>query len=260
MEKKPIQERKEGRDDLIVGRNAVQEALRAGRQIDCLFTARGERTGAIVTILARARELGLPIKEVDARKLDAMCAGANHQGIAAAAAAARYAEVEDLFAAARERGEPPFFILADEVEDPHNLGAMIRTAEAAGAHGLILPKRRSAGLSYAVGKASAGAVEYLPVARVANLTATIGELKKNGVWVYAADMQGGNWCETDLTGPVAIVIGGEGKGVGRLVRESCDGVLSLPMRGKINSLNASVACGVLLYEVARQRLGIRPHL
>lgn len=259
MQKKKTEQpgREQGQEQLIIGRNAVTEALRAGRPVDAVYIARGQRSGALNVILALARENGLLVKETDPRKLDAMCGGAVHQGVAAVAAAVPYAQVEDLFRLAAERGEPPFFIIADEVEDPHNLGALIRTAEAAGAHGLIVPKRRAAGLTYAVGKSSAGAVEYLPVARVGNLTAAMEDLKKRGVWIYGADMEGACWCEADLTGPVALVVGNEGRGLGRLVRESCDGILSLPMRGKINSLNASVAGGILMYEIARQRLGIR---
>lgn len=248
-------EQKTKGEDIIAGRNAVMEALRSGRAIDTLLVAKGERSGSITPILAKASEKKIPIKEADSRKLDAMCGGV-HQGIIAIASVVEYATIEDMFAAAERRGEAPFFIIADEIEDPHNLGAIIRTAESAGAHGVIIPKRRSVGLTYSVGKASAGAVEYMPVARVVNLPAAIEELKQKGVWVYAADMDGEPWCQADLSGPIALVIGGEGKGVGRLVKEKCDVVLSLPMCGKINSLNASVACGIMMYEVTRQRLGI----
>ncbi len=253
----PRHKREERPEGLIIGRNAVLEALRSGRPIDTLFVVRGQKGGTLGPILAHAREAGIPIKETDPHKLDSMCGSAVHQGVAASAAAVPYASLEDVFHRAAQQGEPPFLVIAGEVEDPHNLGALIRTAEAAGAHGLILPKRRSASLTFAVGKASAGAVEYLPVVRVGNLAAAIEDLKKRGIWIYGADMDGANWCETDLTGPVALVVGNEGRGLGRLIRESCDGILSLPMRGKINSLNASVACGILMYEVARQRLGIR---
>ena len=173
------------------------------------------------------------------------------------AAVKEYASLEDLFRVAEERGEPPFFLIADELEDPHNLGALLRTAECAGAHGVIVPRRRAAGLTFAVGKASAGAVEYVPVARVSNLPSTLEELKKRGVWIYAADMDGQNWCGVDYRGPAAIVIGSEGFGVSRLIREKSDFIISLPMLGKINSLNASVACGVICYEVVRQRRGIQ---
>ncbi len=242
-------------EDIIAGRNAVMEALRADRPLDSVLIAKGERSGSLMALTAKCRERGIPIKEVDSRKLDALC-GPNHQGIAAVAACREYATLDDLFAAAQEKGEPPFLVICDELEDPHNLGAVVRTAEAAGAHGVVIPKRRSAGLTAAVYKASAGAVEYLPVARVSNITETIREMKKRGVWVYGLDMDGGTWCQTDLTGAVALVVGSEGKGISRLVREQCDGILSLPMHGSINSLNASVACGILLYEAARQRDGI----
>ena len=197
------------------------------------------------------------MKEVDPKRLEFLCPGANHQGIVALAAAHEYASVEDMLALADERGEPPFLIVADELNDPHNLGAILRTAECTGAHGVIIPKRRSAGLSYTVGKASAGALEYVPVARVSNLAAALEDLKKRGLWIYGADMEGTPWCEAELTGPAALVIGSEGAGIGRLVKEKCDVILSLPMRGKINSLNASVAAGVLMYEFMRQRQGIK---
>ncbi len=249
---------KEGRNaDLIIGRNAVSEALRSERVIDTLLVARGERNGSIGRIIAECRDKNIVLKEVDKKKLDFLCGQGNHQGIAAYAAAHEYAQVEDIFALAEERGEDPFIIICDEIEDPHNLGAIIRTAETTGVHGIIIPKRRNASLSYAVGKTSAGAVEYVPVARVGNLASTIEELKKKGLWVYTADMDGQNWCETDFSGPVALIVGSEGNGVSRLIKEKCDFVVSLPMRGKITSLNASVAAGILMYEVARQRLGIK---
>ena len=243
-------------EELIVGRNAVTEALRAGRPIDRLLVAKGDRNGRLGPILAQCRERGVLIKETDSRRLDELC-GPNHQGVAAVAACKAYATVEDILALAAERGEPPFVVLCDELEDPHNLGAILRTAEAAGAHGVIIPKRRSAGLTGTVYKTSAGAVEYVPVARVSNLSDTIRELKKQGLWIYGLDMNGESWCGTDLTGAVGIVVGSEGQGIGRLVREQCDGILSLPMKGQINSLNASVATGIVLYEVARQRGGIQ---
>lgn len=238
--------------DLIAGRNAVAEALRSGRTIDHLLVARGEHTGSLTVLVAKAKEAGIPIKEVDSRKLNALC-GPNHQGIAAAAACKEYAPLDALFALAEQRGEPPLFVVCDELEDPHNLGAIIRTAEASGAHGVIVPKRRSVGLTNIVYKTSAGAVEYLPVCRVGNLVDTLRELKERGVWVYGLDMDGQDWDKTDLTGAAALVVGSEGNGIGRLVRESCDFVVSLPMNGRINSLNASVATGILLYEAVRQR-------
>lgn len=242
--------------DLIIGRNSVLEALRAGRAIDSLLVARGERSGSIGRILAECREKGIVIKEVDAKKLDFLCGRGNHQGVAAYAAAHAYACVADLLALAQQRGEAPFLIICDELEDPHNLGAIIRTAEAAGAHGVIIPKRHAASLSFAVSKAAAGALEYLPVARVGNLATTLDELKKQGLWIYGADMDGTPFCETDYSGPAALVIGSEGRGLGRLIKEKCDFIVSLPMKGKINSLNASVAAGILMYEIARQRAGL----
>ncbi len=243
--------------NLIIGRNAVSEALRSGRNIDTLLVVRGERNGSVGRIISECKEKGVVIKEVDKKKLDFMCGQGNHQGVAAYAAVHEYSSVEDIFALAEERGEAPFIILCDELEDPHNLGAIIRTAETAGAHGVIIPKRRHASLTWAVGKASAGAVEYVPVARVGNLASTIDDLKKRGLWVYTADMDGQNWCETDFSGPVALVVGSEGNGVSRLIKEKSDFVVSLPMRGKITSLNASVAAGILMYEVSRQRLGLK---
>lgn len=241
--------------DMIAGRHAVGEALRSGRVLDSVLVAKGERSGGLNALTARCRERGIPVKEVDARKLDALC-GPHHQGIAAVAACKEYATLDDLFAAAQSRNEPPLFVVCDELEDPHNLGAILRTAEAAGAHGVIIPRRRSAGLTSATYKASAGAAEYVPVARVANIADTLRELKKRGVWIYGLDMEGAPWCGTDLRDAAALVVGSEGRGVGRLVREQCDFVLSLPMRGRIQSLNASVACGIVLYEAARQRLGL----
>ena len=222
--------------DQIEGRNAVTEALRAGRPIDKLFLASGEGDRNLSYLAALARDRGISIVECDRRKLDAM------------------ADVEDMFRLAASRGEDPFLIICDEITDGYNLGAIIRSAECAGAHGVIIPKRRSAGLTAAVSKASAGAAEYLPVARVANLRTAMDDLKKRGVWLYgtAADGDCALW-QTRLTGPIALVIGSEGSGMGRLVREGCDFVLSLPMKGRISSLNASVAAALVMYEVMRQR-------
>lgn len=241
------------RDDAIIGRNSVLEALKSGRIIDSVMVARGERSGSIAKILAMCKEQGIVIKEVDARKLQAVSANGNHQGVIALCAAHAYATVEDILKRAEERNEPPFLLVCDEIEDSHNLGAMIRTAEAAGVHGVIIPKRRNVGLNFIVAKTASGALEYVPVARVGNLAATLEQLKEKGLWIYGADMEGETWCETDLTGPMALVIGSEGKGIGRLVKERCDFLLSLPMHGRINSLNASVAAGILMYEAARQR-------
>ena len=238
---------------LIIGRNAVTEALRSGRAIDSLLVAKGERGGSIGRIIAQCRENGVVIKETDKRKLDKLCGGENHQGVAAWAAVHEYSDVEDILENARSRGEQPFIIICDEIEDPHNLGAIIRTADACGAHGIIIPKRRGVALTYAVGKVSAGAVEYVPVARVANLPSLIDELKEKGFWIYGADMDGTRWDEQDYSGAVALVVGSEGKGISRLVREKCDFIVSLPMKGKINSLNASVEAGILMYEIAKHR-------
>ena len=244
-------------EDIIAGRNAVSEALKAGRTIDTLYITRGNHSGPLSVLIAKAKKAGAVIKEADSRKLDSLCGNANHQGVVAAAAVNEFSQMEDIFALAEERGEAPFLILCDELEDPHNLGAVLRIAECAGAHGVVIPKRRSVGLTYAVGKASAGAVEYVPVVRVNNMAATIDELKEKGVWIYTADMDGQPWCQVDYTGPAAVVVGSEGSGVSRLVREKSDFIISLPMKGKINSLNASVACGVVCYEIARQRAGLK---
>ena len=242
--------------EMIAGRNAVLESLKNGRSLESVNIAKGERKGSILQIIAMTKERGIPLKEVSTAKLDALSGGSSHQGVVAIASAHGYAEIEDIFQLAQERGEKPFFVICDELEDPHNLGAVIRTAEAAGAHGIIIPKRRSAGLTPAVYKVSAGAAEYLPVVRTSNLTAAIQKLKEQGVWVYAADMGGENWCEVDYTGATALVIGSEGKGISRLIKENSDYIVSMPMKGKVNSLNASVAAGILMYEVARQRAGI----
>ena len=242
-------------EDIIAGRNAVAEALRAGRAIDSVLLAKGDRAGSISALAAQCRRKGLLVKEGDSRKLDALC-GPNHQGIAALAACKETVTLDELFAAAEAKGEPPFFVVCDELEDPHNLGAILRTAETAGVHGVVIPKRRSAGLTSAVYKASAGAVEYVPVARVSNITDALREMKKRGVWVYGLDMDGETWCSVDMKGAAAVVVGSEGRGISRLVKEQCDFIVSLPMRGHITSLNAAVACGIVLYEAARQRQGL----
>ena len=248
-----MEQHADGERELLVGRNAVLEALKSGREINTLLVAKGERNGSINRILADCRDRGVVVKEVDRRKLDFLCGQGNHQGVAAYVAAHAYAELDDLFALAEQRGEAPFFIVCDELEDPHNLGAIIRTAECAGAHGVIIPKRHGVGLTWAAGKSAAGALEYLPVARVGNLAATLDKLKARGVWVYAADMDGTPWCDVSFSGGVALVVGAEGSGVSRLLRDKSDFIVSLPMKGKINSLNASVAAGILMYEVSRQR-------
>lgn len=241
------------RDDIIFGRNPVSEAIRSGRPIDSLLIAKGNQSGAITGILAKAREKKIRVKEVDPKKLDFMCAHGTNQGIAAVVAACEYKELDDIFALAEERGEAPFVIVLDEIEDPHNLGAIIRTAECSGAHGVIIPSRRSASLTFTVGKVSAGAVEYVPVVRVPNIPSVLDTLKEKGLWVFGADMNGEDFRKCDMSGAVALVIGNEGKGMGRLVREKCDVIVSLPMKGKLNSLNASVAAGVLMYAVAGNR-------
>ncbi len=243
----------EPKPDVIAGRNPVSEAIRSGRPIDKILVARGEKSGAVVGILAKARDKQIPVKEVDRVKLDFLSGNATHQGIVALAAAKEYATVEEILAYAESRNEPPFVVVLDELEDPHNLGAIIRTAECVGAHGVIIPKRRSATLSYTVGKASAGAVEFMRVARVTNIAKLLDDLKARGVWVYGADMNGEDYEKCDMSGACAIVIGNEGKGISRLVREKCDVIVSLPMKGKINSLNASVAAGVLLYHALKGR-------
>ena len=240
-------------DELIIGRNPVSEALKGHREIDTVYVAKGERNGTLGVIIGKAREAGIVIKEVDRRKLDAMCSGSNHQGVAARAAASRYCDVREILDSAAEKGEDPFIVVCDEIEDPHNLGAIIRTVDACGAHGVIIPKRHGVSLTYAVGKASAGATEHVPVARVSNLASTLEELKKQGFWVYGADMDGEPWDKVDYSGPIALVIGSEGKGIGRLIKQKCDFIVSLPMKGKVNSLNASVAAGILMYEVIKHR-------
>ena len=236
----------------IAGRNAVAEALRGGRPANALYITQADAKG-LGEVIALAKTQGVAVKDAAREKLTQLCGTERHQGVVLSVAARAYAELEDLFAAARERGEAPFFVICDEIEDPHNLGAIIRTAEAAGAHGVIVPKRRSAPLSQAVAKASAGAIEHLPVARVSNIVQAMEEMKARGMWIYGADMQGEVYHAKKLDGPVALVIGSEGRGLGRLVKERCDGLLSLPMRGKIGSLNASVAAGILLYEMMRWR-------
>lgn len=244
------------KNDTIEGRNAVIEALRAGRPIDKIFIAKGDVDKTLGHIASKAREKGIVVVEADRRKLDFMSQTHAHQGVIALAALREYCEIGDILALARERREPPFVIVCDEISDPHNLGAIIRSAECAGAHGVIIPKRRSAGLTSIVGKTSAGAVSYLPVARVPNIPALLKELQQQGVWIFGTAAEGTtSLYEADLKGPAAIVIGSEGDGMGRLVREGCDFLVSIPMKGRISSLNASAAAAILLYEAVRQRLG-----
>lgn len=250
----PENNEKEIRNDIIEGRNAVIEALRAGRAIDKIFIAKGDVDKTLGHIASKAREKGIVVVEADRRKLDFMSATHAHQGVIALAAVRDYCSVKDILALAQERGESPFVIVCDEISDGHNLGAIIRSAECAGAHGIIIPKRRSAGLTAIVGKASAGAAEHMLIARVPNLPAAIKELKENGLWIYgtAADGKSDLW-HTDFSGPVALVIGSEGDGMGRLVKENCDFIVSLPMKGQVSSLNASNAAAITMYEILRQR-------
>lgn len=240
--------------ELIEGRNAVLEAFRSGRCVDKLFILDGCQDGPVRTIAREARKTDTIINYVTKERLDQLSETRNHQGVIAQVAAYEYASVDDILAKAREKGEPPFLILLDNVEDPHNLGAIIRTANLAGAHGVIIPKRRSAGLTATVAKTSAGALNYTPVAKVTNLVRTMEELKEQGVWFVCADMDGESMYSLNLTGPIGLVIGNEGEGVSRLVKEACDFTAAIPMKGDIDSLNASVAAGVLAYEIVRQRI------
>ena len=239
----------------IEGRNAVIEAYRAGRPIDKLFILDGCQDGPILTIKREAKAKQTPVKFVTKERLDQLSETGKHQGVIAYAAAYEYATVEEILDNARQKGEAPFLFLLDNIEDPHNLGAIIRTANLAGAHGVIVPKNRAAGLTAVVAKTSAGALNFTPVARVTNLAKTIEELKKEGIWFVCADMGGTTMYDLHLKGPIGLVIGNEGEGVGRLVKEKCDMIASIPMKGDIDSLNASVAAGVLAYEIVRQRLG-----
>ena len=242
------------REDILEGRNPVFEALKAGRQIDKIIIAKGENKGSVTHILALAREKRILVSEAERSKLDAISQTGAHQGIIAYAAAANYVSVKDILDCAAQRGEDPFVIICDSLNDAHNLGSIIRTAHCCGAHGVIIPKHRSVGLSAVCAKASAGATEYAPVAKVTNLSRCIEDLKKAGLWVCGTDADGENeMCKANLKGPIALVIGSEGEGMSRLVKESCDFLVRIPMKGQINSLNASVAAGVLMYEIVRQR-------
>lgn len=238
--------------ELIIGRNPVIEALKAEKPIDTLYVNK-DGGGSLSHIIDLAKRLDIVVKEVTAEKLNHMTGGASHQGVVAVGACAEYSSIDEILAIARSKGEDPFIIICDEIEDPHNLGAIIRTAESAGAHGIIIPKRRSASLNYTVFKTSAGAASWLPVARVANIPAALDELKQNGVWIYGTDASGEEYNKVNLKGPIGLVIGSEGFGMGRLVAKKCDFMLSLPMKGRITSLNASVAAGIFMYEVVRQR-------
>ena len=246
---------KHGNENMIEGRNAVLEALRSGKPVEKLFVLDGCQDGPVRTIVREAKKHDTLVQFVDKERLTQLSQTGRHQGVIAYTAAYEYAQVEDMLALAKERGEDPFLILLDDIEDPHNLGAIIRTANLAGAHGVIIPKRRAVGLTATVAKTSAGAINYTPVAKVTNLTKTMKELKEKGLWFVCADMGGESMYKLNLTGPIGLVIGNEGEGVSRLVKETCDFVASIPMKGDIDSLNASVATGVLAYEIVRQRLG-----
>lgn len=244
---------KERGSNIICGRNPVLEAVRSGREIDRLLIAHGISGGSVTAIIAKCKAKGVLIKEISPQKLDYYCGGANHQGVAVMLASQEYSTVDDIMSLADSRNEKPFIIICDGLEDPHNLGAVIRTAEATGVHGVIIPERRSASLNATVAKAACGALEYVPVARVTNIASTIDMLKERGVWVFGADMDGEDYTKTDFDVPCAIIIGNEGKGIGTLTAKKCDKIISLPMLGKINSLNASVAAGILMYETVRKR-------
>ena len=241
-------------NDKIIGRNPVLEAIRSGRSVDKILVKKGKYEGSIVPIIKKAKDAGIIIQEVERAKLDQIAEGENHQGVIAYVSAYDYVSVKDILDKAREKNEPPFIIICDKITDPHNLGAILRTANCVGAHGVIIPKRRAVGLTATVAKTSAGAVNYTPVAKVTNIAKTIEELKKEGMWFVCADMDGQMMYDLNLTGPIGLVIGNEGAGVSRLVKEKCDFTASIPMKGDIDSLNASVAAGVLAYEIVRQRL------
>ena len=254
-EPKRREEPRELPDDVLVGRNAVTEALKSGRGINKLWIASGDREGSVAEIAALAKERGIVVQYVERAKIEALAGGHRHQGVLAYVAPVPYAELEDILKAAEAKGEAPFLVLLDELEDPHNLGALLRTADATGVHGILIPKRRSVSLNATVAKTSAGAVEYVPVARIGNIAQTLKKLKEKGFWVAGADMDGEKaYYEADLTGPLVLVVGSEGKGTSRLTKEACDFIVRMPMVGRINSLNASVAGSILMYESMRQRL------
>ena len=250
-----MREEKRTNENMIEGRNAVLEAFRSGKTVDKLYVQDGCKDGPVQTILREARKQDTIVRFVGKERLSQLSETGKHQGVIASVASYAYSTVEEMLALAKERGEDPFLILLDNIEDPHNLGAIIRTANLAGAHGVIIPKRRAAGLTAVVAKTSAGALHYTPVAKVTNLVKTMEELKEQGLWFVCADMDGERMYDLNLKGPIGLVIGSEGEGVGRLVKETCDFVASIPMKGQISSLNASVAAGVLAYEIVRQRLG-----
>ncbi len=254
--KMPSEENAESESTIVCGRNAVLELIRSERSIDKLFVRKGDREGSITLIVAEALNRRIPVIEVEKSKLDMMSGGMNHQGVAAQAAAKEYVTIDEILAIANKRGEKPLIVIADEIADPHNLGAIIRCAEGAGAHGLIIPKRRASGLTAVVDKASAGALEHLAVAKVPNLAAAIDDLKEKGIWVYGAEADGEPYYKTKFDSATALVVGSEGAGISRLIREKCDFIVSIPMYGKVNSLNVSCATAVLLCEAARQMKSI----
>ena len=245
--------REELDETVVIGRNAVKELLMGGRDVDKLYITSGDKEGSINQLLGIAAERGIPITECDRTRLDTMAKGGRHQGVIAIAAERNYASIDEILAYAAEKGEPPFVVVCDGIEDPHNLGAIIRSAECAGAHGIIIPKRRAVGLTATVAKSSAGALEHMKVAKVTNLATAIDDLKERGLWIYAADMDGSTYYKTDMKGATALVLGSEGFGISRLVKEKCDFVVSIPLYGHVNSMNVSCAAAVLLAEVARQR-------
>ncbi|KGN02716.1 RNA methyltransferase [Clostridium novyi A str. 4570] len=248
-------EEKEEREDLIEGRNAVIEALRSDRTIEYVMVAKGNMSGSINKVLGIAKDKGIIIKEVDRKKLDSMSITGAHQGVMAIVTPFKYSQIEDIFNYAKEKGEEPFILVLDEIEDPHNLGSIMRTAEICGVHGIVIPKRRNVGVTPTVYKTSAGAAEYVKVAKVANINRAIDEIKERGIWVYGADMDGENYCfQTNFKGAVALVIGSEGKGISKLTKQKCDVLIKIPMVGKITSLNASVAAGIMMYEVLKQNM------
>lgn len=243
------------REDLIIGRNAVIEALKSDRTIECVYVSKGGLEGSIKVALGLAKDKGVVIKEADRRKLDTMCDGLNHQGIVARVTPFKYCEVNDILEDAKRKEQQPFIVILDEIEDPHNLGSIIRTAELCGVHGIIIPKRRNVGVTSTVYKCSAGAIEHMKIAKVTNINATIDMLKEQGIWIYGADIDGKDYSyNTDFSGPCALIIGSEGKGISSLTLKKCDLLVKIPMIGKINSLNASVAGGIMMYEVLKGRL------
>ena len=243
------------REDLILGRNAVIEALKSDRTIECLYVSKGDLEGSIKVALGLAKDKGVVVKEADRRKLDTMCEGLNHQGIVAKVTPFKYCEVNDILEYAKRKDEKPFIVILDEIEDPHNLGSIIRTAELCGVHGIIIPKRRNVGVTSTVYKCSAGAIEHMRIAKVTNINATIDILKEQGIWIYGADIDGTDYSyNTDFSGPCALIIGSEGKGISNLTLKKCDLLVKIPMIGKINSLNASVAGGIMMYEVLKGRI------